>query len=157
MADITTSYVLTTPGPDITFNAGTLGDGTDKYWLTQGPRGLDGPTLRTPYDVVPFGDGGVAHTTRLGPLFPLFDGMYLIESSTSQADCQELRNDLHFNLKSALESIIAPTAGTLAWTAAGQGALSLPVFYWVTLDAPYSDNYTVQNFSFGLFSEDSAP
>lgn len=156
MADIVTSYVLTTPGPDITFNAGTMGDGTDKYWLNR-VGGLDGPTLRTPFDLVPFGDGAVAHTTRRGPLYPILDGMYLIESSTSQAACQELRNALHFNLKAALESILAPNAGTLDWTAAGQGALSLPVFYWVTLDAPYTDNFMVQNFSFGLFSEDPAP
>ena len=119
--------------------------------------GLDGPTLRTPFDLVPFGDGAVAHTTRRGPLYPLLEGMYLIESSTSQADCQVLRNTLHFALTAALDSILAPTAGTLAWTATGQGAVSLPVSYWVTIDAPYTDNYMVQNFSFGLFSEDPAP
>jgi hypothetical protein len=156
LSDITTTYVLTTPGPDITFNAGIFGDGTDKYWLTEGPKGLEG-TLRTPFDLVPFGDGGIGHTTRRGPMYPIFDGMYLIESSTAQADCQELRNDLHFNLKDALDSILFPLTGTLAWTPAGQAAQSLAVSYWVTLDAPYTDNYMVQNFSFGLFSEAAAP
>lgn len=155
MADISTSYVLTTPGPDITFNAGTLNDGTDKYWLTS-IRGLDGPAIRAPVDLVPFGNGGIVHTFRKGPRRILFDGMYLIESSTSQADCQLLRNNLHFNLLSALASILT-VSGTLAWTADGQAALSIPVFNEVPLDAPYSDNYTVQNFSFGLVSEDADP
>jgi hypothetical protein len=113
--------------------------------------------LRTPYDVKPFGDGGIGHTTRRAPTFPIFDGMYLIESSTSQALCQELRNDMAAALEAALNSILAPTTGTLAWTPAGQAAQSLAVSYWVTLDDPYSDNYTVQNFSFGLFSEASVP
>jgi hypothetical protein len=155
MADIVVSYTLTTPGPDITFNAGTLGDGTDKYWLTA-IRGLDGPAIRAPVDLVPFGDGGIVHTFRKGPRRPLFEGMYLIESSTSQADCQALRNTLHFNLLSALESIIDAT-GTLAWTATGQAAASLTVYNEIPLDAPYTDNWMVQNFSFGLISEAAEP
>lgn len=155
MADLKVTYTLTTPGPDIIFNDGTLGDGTDKYWI-QNIRGLDGPSIRAPVDVVPFGDGGIVHTFRKGPRRVLFDGIYLIESSTSQGACQDLRNDLHFQLLAALESIIDAT-GTLAWTATGQGALSLTVFNEVPLEAPYSDNYAVQNFSFGLISEAAEP
>ena len=155
MADISVPYVLTTPGPDITFNAGSLGDGTDKYWIMN-IRGLDGPAIRAPVDPVPFGDGGIVHTFRKGPRRVLIDGLYLIESSYSQADCQDLRNALHFALLSALESII-DAAGTLAWTATGQAAQSLSVFNEVPLEAPYSDNYAVQNFSFGLISEAAEP
>jgi hypothetical protein len=156
VTDISTEYVLTTGGGTITFNDGELGDGTDKYWLTSGPKGLRSP-LRTPFDLVPFGNGGIAHTTRRGPTMPVFDGMYLIESSNSQALCQQLRNAMASALETALNSILAPTTGTLAWTPAGGAAQSLAVSYWVALDDPYSDNYMVQNFSFGLFAEASAP
>lgn len=155
MADITTSYVLTTPGPDITFNDGVLGDFTDKYWLTS-IQGLDGPQIRAPVDNVPFGDGGLIHTFWLGPRRVIFDGMLLIESSFSQADCQELRNDLAVNLGNALLSIINAT-GTLAWTPTGQGALTLSVYNEVPLDIRYTDNYMVSTFSFGLISPDALP
>lgn len=155
MADITTSYVLTTPGPDITFNAGTLGDGTDKYWLTA-VQGLDGPAIRAPVDLVPFGDGGIVHTFRKGPRRPLFDGVLLIESSRNQADCQELRNDLVVPLLQALESII-DASGTLAWTPIGQAAQTLTVYNEVPLDIRYTDNYAVSTFSFGLISEAAEP
>src|SRR5688572_6606002 len=148
MADISTQYVLTTPGPDITFNAGTLNDGTDKYWLTS-VQGLDGPAIRAPVDLVPFGDGGIVHTFRKGPRRATFDGMLLIESSTSQADCQELRNDLVEDLLDALASIIQ-ASGTLAWTPVGQAAQTLVVYNEVPLDIRYTDNYTVSTFSFGL-------
>jgi hypothetical protein len=156
VADVTTSYVLTTPGGTITFNDGVLGDGTDKYWLTSGPRGLRSD-LRPPFDLVPFGDGGIGHTTRRAPMFPIFDGMYLIESSSLQSQCQTLRNDMAVALEDALDTILSPTTGTLTWTPEGQGALSLAVSYFVTLDDPYGDNYAVQNFSFGLFSEAAFP
>lgn len=155
MADIVTSYVLTTPGPDITFNNGTLGDGTDKYWLTA-IQGLDGPAIRAPVDPVPFGDGGLIHTFRLGPRRVVFDGMLLIESSNSQADCQELRNDLAFELQNALLSIInAP--GDLSWTPTGQSAVSLEVYNEVPLQIAYTDNYMVSTFNFGLISPDALP
>lgn len=155
MADIVCSYALTTPGPDITFNDGALGDGTDKYWLTS-IQGLDGPDIRAPVDLVPFGDGGLIHTFWLGPRRVVFDGMLLIESSTSQGDCQELRNDLAANLGNALLSIIN-ASGTLAWTPTGQSAVSLEVFNEVKLNVNYTDNYMVSNFNFGLVSPDSLP
>ncbi len=156
MADVTTTYTLTTPDGTIVFNDGALGDGTDKYWLTTGPQGLRS-ALRTPYDVVPFGDGGTSYTTRRAPMFPIFDGLYLIESSRSQADCQMLRNDMAVALETALDSILSPATGTLAWTPIGQTALSLPVSYWVTLDDPYGDNFATQSFTFGLYSNDPYP
>lgn len=155
MADIVTSYVLNTTGVDITFNNGTLGDGTDKYWLTA-IQGLDGPAIRAPVDLVPFGNGGIVHTFRLGPRRIVFDGMFLIESSTSQADCQELRNNLRDDLLSALASCLT-TAATLSWTDTGGGAFSIPVYNEVPLVVQYTDNYMVSTFSFGLVSEDANP
>ena len=155
MADIVTSYTLTTPGPDITFNSGTLGDGTDKYWLSA-IQGLDGPMIRAPVDNVPFGDGGLIHTFWLGPRRVVFDGMLLIESSNSQADCQELRNNLAFNLQNALFSIIN-TTGTLSWTPVGQAVQILLVYNEVPLQITYTDNYMVSTFSFGLISGSANP
>ena len=155
MADIVTEYALATGSGTITFNDGTLNDGTDKYWLTS-IQGLDGPMIRAPVDVVPFGDGGLVHTFWKGPRRVLFDGMLLIESSTSQGDCQLLRNALAFGLQDALESIIA-ASGTLTWTPAGESAASLTVFNEVPLQITYSDNYTVSNFSFGLVSAAADP
>jgi hypothetical protein len=155
VADIKTEYLLDTAGVDITFNDGTLGDGTDKYWLTS-ISGLDGPAIRAPVDLVPFGNGGIVHTFRLGPRRITFDGMFLIESSTSQGDCMELRNNLRDNLLSALASCLT-AAATLSWTDTGGSSFSIPVYNEVGLDCPYSDNYMVQNFSFGLISEDANP
>ena len=86
MADVSAAYTLTTSGGTITFNNGTLGDGSDKFWLTS-VQGLDGPVIRAPVDLVPFGDGGIVHTFRKGPRRPVFDGMLLIESSRSQSLC----------------------------------------------------------------------
>lgn len=151
MADVSTSYTL----GGVVFNAGALGDGTDKYWLSS-IQGLDGPVIRAPVDLVPFGDGGIVHTFRKGPRRPVFDGMLLIESSKSQAQCQTLRNSLVAALETELDSIVT-TSGTLSWTPAGQAAKSLAVFYEVGLSVTYSDNYAVANFSFGLVSEAADP
>lgn len=155
MADIVTEYDLATGSGTITFNLGTLNDQTDKYWLTS-VQGLDGPSIRAPVDVVPFGDGGLVHTFWKGPRRVVLDGMLLIESSFSQADCQELRNDLAFALADALNSIIS-TDGMLTWTPAGQAMLQLPVRNEVPLDIRYTDNYTVSTFSFGLVSTQADP
>jgi hypothetical protein len=155
MADIIVEYLLDTASVDITFNDGVLGDGTDKYWLTS-IEGLDGPAIRAPVDMVPFGNGGIVHTFRLGPRRITFDGMFLIESSTSQGDCMELRNNLRDNLLTALASCLTATA-TLSWTDTGGSGFSIPVYNEVGLSCPYSDNYMVQNFSFGLISEDANP
>jgi hypothetical protein len=154
MADLTVEYTLTTPGPDITFNDGALGDGNDKYWITA-IQGLDGPDIRAPVDPVPFGDGGLIHTFWLGPRRVIFDGMLLLDPSTYE-NCQLRRNNLAFELQNALLSIVN-AAGTLSWTAVGQAAVSLAVFNEVKLNITYSDNYMVSNFSFGLISADALP
>jgi hypothetical protein len=155
MADIQTTYTLTTPGPDITFNNGQLGDGTDKYWLTA-IHGLDGPVIRNPVDLVPFGDGGIIHTFRLGPRRVVMDGILWIESSRLESECQQLRNALADDLKGALAAILTAT-GTLAWTPEGESAQTLAVYYDIAVDMPYSDNYRLQNFSFGLISASANP
>lgn len=155
MADVSCEYLLTTGGGNITFNDGTLGDGSDKYWLTA-INGLDGPSIRAPVDLVPFGDGGIIHTFRKGPRRVTFDGMLLIESSNSQSDCQRLRNDLAADLQDALDAIL-DAAGTLSWTPAGQSAQSLSVFNEIGLSIQYSDNYAVATFSFGLISAAADP
>lgn len=155
MADLVVEYLLSTGGGNITFNDGLLGDGTNKYWLTD-IQGLDGPAIRAPVDLVPFGDGGIVHTFRKGPRRVIFDGMLWIESTTNQGDCQLLRNGLAFNLQDALASIIS-TSGTLTWTPEGEAAKSLTVYNEVGLDIRYTDNYLVSTFSFGLVSAAADP
>jgi hypothetical protein len=155
VADVSTTYTLTTGGGTIVFNNGVLGDGTDKYWLTA-IQGLDGPVIRAPVDLVPFGDGGLVHTFRKGPRRVVFDGMLLIESSTSQSACMTLRNALVADLEVALDSMLT-VEGTLDWTPAGQVALSLDMYYEIGLSITYSDNYAVANFNFGLVSAAADP
>ena len=123
MADLTVVYTLTTPGPDIIFNSGPLGDGVDKYWIDS-IQGLDGPAIRAPVDLVPFGDGGIVHTFRLGPRRIIMEGMLLLDPPTL-VDCQERRNDLRDDLLSALASIVT-ASGTLAWTDTGASSLLDP-------------------------------
>ena len=151
MPDIVTAYTLATSGGNIVFNNGALGDLTDKYWL-HSISGLDGPAIRAPVDLVPFGDGGIVHTFRKGPRRVIFDGVFLIESSNSQADCQLIRNTLSEALRVALESIIA-ASGTLSWTMTGGGARSLTVYNEVGLSVQYTDDWRLSTFSFGLVSE----
>ena len=153
MADIVTAYTLTTPGGTIIFNNGVMGDGTDKYWL-QSVQGLDGPEIRAPVDPVPFGDGGIIHTFWKGPRRPILEGVFLIESSTFESDCQFIRNTLSEALRVALNSIIS-TNGTLAWTPDGFSARSLTVRNEVPLDVRYEQDYRLSSFTFGLISASS--
>ncbi len=155
MADVSTEYLLTTSGGNITFNDGSLGDGQDKYWIGS-ILGLDGPAIRAPVDLVPFGDGGIIHTFRKGPRRVVIDGIILVESSRSQADCMPIRNELADDLDAALDSILT-SAGTLTWTPAGQSSRSLSVFNEIGYSITFSDNYSVANFSFGLISAAADP
>lgn len=154
MPDIIVPYTLTTPGPDITFNSGSLGDGIDKYWLTS-IQGLDGPSIRAPVDPVPFGDGGLVYTFWKGPRRVVFDGLLWLDP-ISNSDCQTRRNVLATNLNQALASIIAAD-GTLAWTPTGEAAHSLTVRNEVPLAITYTDNYLTSAFSFGLVSAAADP
>lgn len=149
MADVSTAYVLTGTG-SVTFNAGDLGDGTDKYWI-QKITGLDQAPIRNPFDLVPFGTGGTAHTFRKGPRHITIEGFLLIESSTSQTVCVELRNNLEVALINVLDSILA-TNGTLAWTPDGEAARSLGVRSEVAADFQDDFDFRVKTFNFGLFA-----
>lgn len=153
MADVATTYTLTTSGGTIVFNTGSIGDGTDKYWINS-IRGLDSPTLRVPIDPVPFGDGGIVHQTWKGPRHVVVDGLFLVESPVN---CMERRMDLQVALMDALESIIAPNQGWLEWQWAGQLPQQILCSYEVGLETTYSDNFLVLNFSFGLVSEMADP
>ena len=149
MADLSCTYTLTTPGPDIVFNTGTEPfDGTNKYWISN-IQGLDMPTQRSPMDMVPFGNGSIIHTFWANGFTPVFDGVLILGS---QADCQNDWNDLAFDLVDALASIRAAD-GTLTFQPDGQSAQSLTVRCLVPVSITYSDDYRVAAFNFGLASE----
>ncbi len=149
MADYSCTYTLGA----ITFNNGVFGQGSndDLYWIDT-IHGLDAPTLRVPVDDVPFGDGGIVHRTHKGPRHPVFEGRIIVQSASGAA-CQQVFNQMEAALRAALEAILAPNSGTLAWTAPGDGAHSLTVFYERELDIQPADNYRTRHFDFGLISE----
>lgn len=155
MADYTTTYTLSTGGGTIIFNDGQLGNNSldDLYWIST-IHGLDGPTLRVPIDDVPFGHGGVVHRSWKGPRHPIFEGSLVVQSvAFGSSSCQEILDDMEDDLNAALDSILAPTAGTLSWTKANGNSSSISVFYEVTLDIQPENNYVTRSFSFGLVSE----
>jgi len=149
MADYSCIYTLGA----ITFNNGVFGQGSndDLYWIDT-IHGLDGPTLRVPSEDVPFGHGGIVHKSWKGPRHPVIEGRLIVQSVGPSA-CQERFNAMEAALRAALEGMLAPTSGTLAWTAPGDGAHSLAVFYERELDIQPADNYRTRHFDFGLISE----
>lgn len=154
MPDFVTTYTYTAPSATIIFNNGALGDGTDKFWL-QDIQGLDGPNGRAPVDPVPMGNGSLIHAAWLSGRTPLLGGVLLIESvRRNSLECQTALNEMEDNLRAAVESNIAPTSATLAWTPAGQSAQSLTVFhnFQPRLDIVPSDNWQTRTFVFGLIS-----
>ena len=156
MADLATTYTLTTPGGTITFNNGDLGDGTDKYWI-QNIEGLDGPIVRAPVDDVPFGDGTIIHTFWKSGRRPIFDGVLIIETVLPWGSgCQEALNDMEDALRVALTSIISAD-GTLGWQPAGLSARTLTVRH--PGNPPFSmrpiENFALRQFDFTLVSEDA--
>lgn len=157
MADYTTTYTLSTGAGTITFNNGQLGGGSldDLYWISV-IHGLDGPSLRVPVDDVPFGHGGRVRRSWKGPRHPLFEGSLIVQSVPfGSSSCQEILNGMENDLNAALDSILAPTNGTLTWTPTGLGPISLSVFYEVPLDIQPENNYVTRSFTFGLVSEDA--
>lgn len=155
MADLNTTYTLTTPGGTIIFNNGDLHDGTDKFWIQQ-IEGLDGIDVRAPIDKVPFGDGGILHTFWKTERRFAFDGVLLVESVSFMSDaCVTALNVMEEALRVAVESIIVAD-GTLSWTPAGQGARSLTVRHHgePRLDFRPIENYALRQFLFGLVSAD---
>ncbi len=151
MADVGVTYTLTTGGPTITFNNGVDPfDGTDKYYITE-IRGLESPTLRTPHDPVPLGDGSLIHDFWYGETQILVEGIILVGSTAIEDDIVVIRNQMTQDLKDSLNSILRAD-GTLAFTPQGQGAQSIIVRYNVGLEAPHADNYHSLQFSFGLIA-----
>lgn len=153
MADYSCVYELDCgAGGTILFNNGTLGSLTDLYWIAT-INGLDGPSLRVPIDDVPFGDGGIVHRSWKGPRHPVIEGSLVVQS-VGLGQCQSVFNTMEEDLRTALDSILAPTSGTLTWTPTG-GAVtySLDVFYEVSLDIQPTDDYRLRSFTFGLVAE----
>ena len=126
--------------------------GSDQYYITE-IRGLAAPTLRTPFDNVALGDGGLIHDFWFGPRHIGVEGVVLVQSVRIENDIVEIRNDMEADLTSALNSIIR-TDGTLAFTPQGQGATSYSVRYEVPLEFTHTDNYHTLGFSFGLIAGD---
>lgn len=152
MADLTAVYTLTTPGGTISFNNGDLHTTTDLYWI-QNIRGLDSPSLRTPFDDAPQTHGGLIHNFWKGPRHIGFEGVILIQSVPIGGACQEELNGMESALMTALESILQ-TDGTLAWQPLGDSSKSLGVRYEVPLEITPSDNYATRSFTFGLIAGD---
>lgn len=144
MADVGVSYVLTTPGPDITFNSG----GLDQFYITE-IRGLGAPSLRTPMDNVPLGDGGLIHDFWKGPRHIGVEGIFLIQSTRVMNSIVAIRNQMEFDLTDALESILRAD-GTFAFTPQGEGARTFTVRYEVGVEFSHTDNYLTDAFTFGL-------
>lgn len=144
MADVGVTFTLTTPGPTLTFNDGSL----DQFYITE-LRGLGGPPIRAPIDNVPLGDGGLVHTFYKGPRHIIVEGIFLITSVRVMNDIVEQRNSMESDLMDALEAIIAAD-GTFAWTPQGEAARSLTVRHDVMLDFSHADNYTNLTWNFGL-------
>ena len=147
MADVGVSYVLTTPGPDITFNSGSL----DQFYITE-IRGLGAPSLRTPMDNVPLGDGGLIHDFWKGPRHIGVEGIFLIQSTRVMNSIVAIRNQMEFDLTDALESILRAD-GTFAFTPQGEGARTFTVRYEVGVEFSHTDNYLTLAFTFGLVAE----
>jgi hypothetical protein len=153
VADVGVVYTLTTPGPDITFNQYTDPfTGHDQYYITE-IRGLEAPDLRTPIDPVPLGDGALIHDFYYGATHITFEVVILVQSTSIMDDIVEIRNDMTYNLKSALNSMLTAD-GSLAFNPQGSVAAQTinGLRYEVGLQTPHADNYLSLQFSFGLIT-----
>lgn len=150
MADIGVFYTLTTPGTDITFNQYTEPwIGHDQFYITE-IRGLESPSLRTPQDPVPLGDGALIHPFYYGATHITFEGFILINSTQIMNDVVVIRNSMTASLKSALDAI-KDADGTLTWTPqGGSGQTINGLRYEVGLQTPHTSDYLMLEFSFGL-------
>jgi hypothetical protein len=152
MPDIACPYTLTTPAGTIYFNAG----GADQYYI-QGITGLGTPPIRAPIDDVPYGDGSLGHNFWKGGRHLTIEGLFLVTS----VDCGPVQvglwNDMEDALRVALESIasLETDTGSLVWLPTGDmSTRSLTVRHDQSLECPPDQNFTVRNFSFGLFAAD---
>jgi len=152
MADISCPYTLTTPAGTIAFNDGSA----DQFYI-QGITGLGTAPVRAPIDDVPYGDGSIGHNFWQGGRHLVIEGVFLVTS----VDCGPVQvaawNEMEDDLRAALESIAALTTdtGTLVWTPTGAAmARSLTVRHDQPMECPPDQNFTIRNFSFGLFAAD---
>lgn len=150
MADVGVIYTLDTPGTDITFNQYTNPfDGQDQYYITE-IRGLESPSLRTPTDPVPLGDGELIHPFWYGGTHLTFEGLILVQSTQNMDAIVAIRNSMTALLKAALDAIKSAD-GTLSFTPQGQAPQTITgLRYEVGLQTPHADNYNSLQFSFGL-------
>ena len=153
MADVGVTYTLTTSGGTIIFNQFTDPfAGQDQFYITE-IRGLAAPALRTPFDNVALGDGGLIHDFWFGPRHIGVEGVVLVQSVRQEDDIVQIRNDMEGDLTAALQSIIR-VDGTFAFTPQGQSPVSYDVRYEVALEFIHTDNYHTLGFSFGLIAGD---
>lgn len=140
MAELSANHVLTTPGPDISFNTGT-----DNYFIT-GIDGLDQAPIRAPVDDSPQTDGGIVHDFFYGARYFTVEGVLLPGDGTAATS-----NTMQANLLAALESILRAN-GTWAWTPSGQAARSLTVRCFQPLSVrPWQPGFPLTKaFIFGL-------
>jgi hypothetical protein len=152
MPDIACTYTLTTPGGTITFN-----DGSAAQFYIQGITGLGSFPVRTPIDDVPYGIGSIGHNFWAAGRHLAVEGVFLVPGDDCGPVLVGTWNTMEDELRVALESIAALTTdtGTLVWTPTGTiGTRTLVVRHDVPLECPPDQNFTIRNFSFGLFAED---
>lgn len=153
MADVACPYTLATlSGGTIFFNDGSA----DQFYI-QGITGLGTAPVRAPIDDVPYGDGSIGHNFWKGGRHITFEGVFLVTSVDCGAVQVGIWNDMEEALRVALESIAALTTdiGSLVWTPTGALATNtLVVRHDVPLECPPDQNFTVRNFTFGLFAAD---
>jgi len=155
MADVGVTYTLTTPGPDIVFNQTTVPfNHRDQYYITE-IRGLASPSLRTPFDPVPLGDGALIHDFWFGARHILIEGTILVQSTSIENSIVVIRNDMEDDLSDALESMIRAD-GTLVFTPQGESQRTITCRYEVGLEFTHTNNYHSLDFSFGLIAASSS-
>ena len=105
---------------------------------------------------MPYGDGSIGHNFWKAGRHLTFEGVFLVTS----VDCGPVQvglwNDMEDALRVALESIASFTTdtGTLVWTPTGDMSTRTLVVRHdqPPLECPPDQNFTIRNFSFGLFA-----
>jgi hypothetical protein len=150
MPDVACPYTLTASGGTINFN-----DGSAMQFYIQGITGLGTTPIRAPIDDVPYGDGSIGHNFWKGGRHISIEGVFLVDPAICGPVLVTAWNTMEEQLRVALQSIAALTTatGTLVWTPTGAAASNtLIVRHDVPLECPPDQNFTIRNFSFGLFA-----
>lgn len=124
--------------------------GQDQYYITE-ISGLAMPSLRTPFDPVPLGDGILMHDFWEGAWHIGIEGLILVQSTTIMDDIVDIRNDMEADLTLALRNMLTST-GTFAFTPSSQGAQSFNVKTEIPVEYTHTDNYLSLQFQFGLIA-----